>query len=60
MVVTAEDCTNKVVFAIKKGGAINEKNLLAQAATLDKLHPVSFRQIVERMAVNRHNKLSTH
>ncbi len=58
MVVTAEDCTNKVVFAIKKGGAINEKTLLAQATKLDKLHPVSFRQIVERMAINHHNKLS--
>ena len=58
IVVTAEDCTNKVVFAIKKGSALNEKFLLTQAAKLDKLHPVSFRQIVERMAVNRHNKLS--
>ena len=59
IVVTAEDCTNKVVFAIKKDGDVNEKLLLTQATKLDKLHPVSFRQIVERMAVNRHNKLST-
>lgn len=58
-VVSAEDCTNKVVFAVKKNSAntCSEQSLLANAATLDKRHPVSFRQIIERMAGNRHNKL---
>ncbi len=62
-VVAAEDCTNKVVFAIKKTSGtasahlFSEKSLLAQAALLDKQHPVSFRQIVERMSMNRHNHL---
>lgn len=65
IVVNAEDCTNKVVFAIKKNfnctgsNAFSEKTLLARAAQLDKQHPVSFRHIVERMATNRHNKLHT-
>jgi spermidine synthase len=61
-VVGAEDCTNKVVFAVKRDNenSHSEQSLLAQAAMLDKRHPVSFRQIIERMVSNRHNKLSSH
>lgn len=63
IVVGAEDCTNKVVFASKKTlsdpDSFSERSLLARAAILDKHHPVSFRQIVERMAMNRHNRLSS-
>lgn len=61
LVVAAEDCTNKVVFAVKRGSesasdaVYAEKKLLARAAVLDKAHPIAFRQIVERMAMNRHN-----
>lgn len=60
IVVKAEDCTNKVVFAIKPdadGKIWSQKELLVRAARLDKQHPVSFRQIVERMAMNHHNRL---
>jgi spermidine synthase len=63
VVVNAEDCTNKVVFAIRQDQPsdtrqFSEKNLLARAMLLDKQHPVSFRQIVERMSMNRHNKMA--
>jgi len=64
MVVKAEECTNKVVFALKKSAGPSERShpsqtsLLSIAAILDKQHPVSFRQIVERMVMNRHNNLS--
>ncbi len=64
IVVAAEDCTNKIVFALKPGNtestvAPSEQNLLARAAALDKQHPISFRHMVERMAMNRHNTLLT-
>lgn len=67
IVVAAEDCTNKVVFAIKQApmatgntenNHFSEKKLLARAARLDKQHPIAFRQIVERMATNPHNPVS--
>jgi spermidine synthase len=62
MVVAAEDCTNKVVFAIKQSAdatrnSFSEKMLLSRAARLDKQHPIAFRQMVERMATNPHNPI---
>ena len=61
IVVKAEACTNKVVFALKPaagdGEGFSQKVLLSRAAQLDKLYPVAFRQIVERMAMNHHNPL---
>lgn len=61
LVTKAESCTNKVVFAVKvatgEHDGFSQKTLLARAAELDRLYPVSFRQIVERMATNRHNPL---
>jgi spermidine synthase len=61
IVVNAEDCTNKIVFAIKHSGSNTSnslKDLLQRATQLDKQHPVAFRQIVERMGMNRHNTFS--
>lgn len=61
IVAKAEACTNKVVFAVKAatadGEGFSQKALLSRAAKLDKLYPVAFRQIVERMAMNHHNPL---
>lgn len=61
LVTPAEACTNKIVFAVKpassSGDTFSQKNLLGRAAALDRLYPLSFRQIVERMALNHHNPL---
>ncbi|HQQ63803.1 MAG TPA: hypothetical protein PLF22_09545 [Pseudomonadales bacterium] len=62
IVVAAEDCTNKVVFAIKQSATatdnhFSEKMLLSRAARLDKQHPIAFRQMVERMVSNPHNPI---
>lgn len=62
LVVTADECTNKIVFAVKQDPASEKdfsySHLLTHAAELDRLYPVSFRQIVERMAGNKHNPLN--
>lgn len=58
IVVKAENCTNKIVFAIKHSGpdtTHSRKDLLQRATQLDKQYPIAFRQIVERMTMNRHN-----
>jgi spermidine synthase len=62
ILVSAENCTNKIVFAVKNRAVVDnqqhsQKNLLALAAELDKQHPIAFRQMVERMITNRHNPL---
>lgn len=62
LVVKSEDCSNKIVFAVKEPAygreGFSRQALLTRAAALDKQYPVSFRQLVERAAMNRLNPLT--
>jgi spermidine synthase len=61
LVVKSEDCTNKIAFAIKQSAGdpstFSQADLLQCAGKLDKQYPLSFRQLVERLALNRLNRL---
>lgn len=61
LVVKSEDCSNKIVFAVKEPATAQRgfchQTLLTRALALDKQYPVSFRQLLERAAMNRLNPL---
>ncbi|SMF23463.1 spermine/spermidine synthase domain-containing protein [Pseudogulbenkiania subflava] len=56
VVVQSEDCTNKIVFAMKGNGLrFSEKQLLAQARYLEKHHPISLQTTARMLTASLRN-----